>query len=1048
MNKITKKSLAILIIAVLLSSLMPNLISNAAEPMFAINGKANSEKSVNVGDVVEVKLTINDLPANTKTLALGIEFDPTCLEPVYTADQVEDENAYFGGVSDLIVSGINNAIYTIGTNKIAIAIGSIDITKLNTSGTVATFKFKLLKNPGVSGTVVKPINVKYSEGKETSEEFEIPLIVQMTIKGIVQMTDLSAETITDTLNVGETVQMKVSKLPVDTTDKSVISYSSDNEAVATVDSNGLVKAVSNGYARITAKCKSETGKEYSKECAVLIVQTPLTSVSLDKKSAELHKGAELKLVPTTNPNVSATVSYEWKSSNEQVATVDVNGKVKAVGVGNATITVTAKATFSPVEEYTETATCEISVDSPLTGLKLVSPENVYLEIGATETAKMLVELVPGDTTEKDKTITYTSSNENVVKVSADGTITAVNEGNATVTAKCGNFSVSCNVNVTVHINSVKISSEDFELYVAQDPVELKVNYEPEIFTDQGAVEWSVDDVAVVKVENGKVTALKPGTAVVKATLKSNPSIYDEVTVTVPEVKAVGVVMNTSKVTIEKYADEKTKLNVKLVEPTDHPTTDKIEDLDIVWTSADESIVKVEKLENGEATLVPVASGTTNVSVKVGDYDEVSCEVTIVCSLESIKLQTVDGASTNLVIKDEKTPATVSLEVIKTPTDADAKLEDVVFTSSNETVATVDGNGVVTAKRPGQAVITAKLDGKESTIQVSVDAMLTDVEIENEDTDLVIYKGKTAGLKVNLTPSYATIVPKAVWSSSDETVATVDESGVVKAVKSGTSTIKVEYTHEDGTVVTTSRDIVVKEVKATGVTITQKPENILKNEQSVLEIEVSKDNDQEELTDEIYWSSSDDTVAYVSYSDGVYKVIGLKEGTATITVKVGDYSDSFDVEVKEIHIESIKAGIDGTTITEGNQAKINVAVNPENSTDDKKFTYTVDNESVAKVVVDKNGVAYVKAINAGKAIVTVTAENGVKTTFEVSVAAKPATTEQTPGGGTSAGGSAVGAIEQAATSLVGSPHTGDMNLVALSIMAVVSLAGMMIIIKKK
>lgn len=1040
MSKITKKSLAILIIAVLLSSLMPSLISKAAEPVLAINGNANSEKSVNVGDIVEAKITINGLPSNIKQFSLGLEFDPNCVEPVYEADQVEDGEVYYDNVSDLIVGGINNANYKLGGNAIAVAVGSIGTTKLNTSGTVATFKFKLLKNPGVSGTNIKVSKIMYSEGKADSEEIEITNPnCSITIKGIVPMTDLDVTYTSANLYVGETVQMNVSKLPVDTTDTSIISYSSDNTTVATVDANGLVTAKSNGYARITAKCTSQDGTVYTKECGVLIVTTPLTSVTLNKTSVTLHKSAELQLVPTTNENVSGHVEYTWTSSNESVATVDNTGKVKALGVGKTTITVTATDGTKTV-----TNTCEITVDSPLTGLELTSSENVYLEIGATETANMSVVPVPGDTTD-DTTITYKSSDETVAKVDSNGTIAAVGEGTATVTATCGNFSVSCNVTVTVHINSVEITSEDFELYVDQDPVQLNVKYDPEVFTDQGAVEWSVSDNTVIKVENGKVTALKPGTATVKATLKSNTSIYDEVVVTVPEVKAAGVVINTSKVTIEKYADEATKLNVKLVEPEDHPTTDKIENMDITWTSSDETVVKVEKGNNGEAVLVPVSSGTANITVKVGEYDEVSCEVTVICSLEEIKVQTANGASTKLVIKDEKNPATVQLETVKTPADADAKVEDVVYTSSNETVATVDENGVVTAVKPGQTVITATLEEKTSTIEISVEALLTDVEIENEKEDLIVYKGKTAELKTITTPSYATIIPTAVWTSSNEAVATVDQNGVVKAIKAGTAKVTVTYTHEDGTVVTASRDVVVKEVKATGVTITKKPESILKNEESVLEIEISKDNDKEELTDEIYWSSSDDATAYVSYVDGVYKVVGVKEGTATITVKVGDYSDTFEIAVKEIHIESIKAEIGSETVTEGEQSQIKVTINPTNSTDSKNFKYTVDNESVAKVVVDKNGVAYVKGINSGKAIVTITAENGVKTSFEVSVVAKPAVSGEN---GNAGGGAPAAAVQQAVGSLVGSPHTGDMNIVALAIMAVVSLAGMVITIKKK
>lgn len=1034
MSKITKKSLAILIIAVLLSSLMPNLISNAAEPSVTITDSATGKTNIeaNVGDNFTVDLALLNGLENATDFQFTLEYNPEQLQVIdfsLVKDILKDENGISrGSTADTSAeSEDQKTAYITGCYIIDTEKGNY---LLKTSGKLGTIEFKILKGGDITLKFYRT-TFGFSDGEQ-----DVFPTDTFTVKVPIPMTGLNTEKVEKDLYVGETVQMNVSKLPVDTTDTTAITYVSSNPSVATVDSSGLVKAVSNGTATITAECGT-----YSVECGKVTVKTPLTSVSLNKTSETLHKGAELTLVPTTNANVSDTVNYSWESSKHSVATVDENGKVNAIGVGNATITVTASS-----DTITKQATCEITVDSPLTGLKLTSAENVYLEIGATETANMVVEVLPADTTD-NKTITYTSSNQAVATVNESGVITAVNEGKTTVTAKCGNFSVSCNVTVTVHINSVEISSEEFTLYVAQDPVNLTVTYNPEIFTDQGAVEWSVSGDSV-KVENGKVTALKPGTAKVKATLKSNSSIYDEVTVTVPEVRATGVVINTSKVTIEKYAENRTKLNVKLVEPEDHPTTDKLEDLNIVWTSNNKAIVKVEKGENGEATLVPVSSGTTNVSVKVGDYDEVSCKVTVVCSLESIKVQTVGGASTNLVMENETTPATVQLEVVKTPTDADARVEDVVFTLKNDSVATVSNTGVVTAVKPGNAVIVATLDGKEATIQVSVDAMLADVEIENENENLVIYKGKTSTLQVNLMPSYATIVPTAEWSSSNEDIATVSNTGIVTAKKEGTATITVKYTHENGTEVTTSRNVVVKEVKATGVTITQKPESILKNEQSTLEIQVSKDSETEELTDEIYWTSTDSGVAYVVYSDGVYKVVGVKEGTATITVKVGDYSENFEVEVKEVHIESLKAGIEGTTITEGNQAKVNVTVNPENSTDDKNFTYTVDNESVAKVVVDENGTAYVKAINAGKAIVTVTAENGVKTTFEVSVAAKPATSGGNSGGGSSSGGDTVGAVAQVAESLVGSPHTGDMNVLALVIMTIVSLAGMVITIKKK
>lgn len=1046
MNRITKKSLAILIIAVILSSFMPNLISNAAEPVLTINGNANSEKSVNVGDVFSVKIDIKELPSNIKQLALGLEFDSNCVEPVYSVDQIEEGQIYFNDISDLILGGINMAQLAVGGNRIAIAIASINNIKLNTEGKVAEFQFKLLKKPeNTEGSIIKVTNVTYSEGKSDSEEIEItdPNCC-ITVKGKIPMTGLDTEKVTKTLYVGETANMNVSKLPVDTTDNSIISYISSNDKIAKVDNNGLVTAMSNGTATITAKCTSDNKKDFSVECGTITVNTPLTSVKLDKEEAILHRNDTLKLVPTTNENVSKEVKYSWATSDKNVATVASDGTVTGVGVGSATITLTATAVFSETEVFTKTATCEITVDSPLTGLELKSNKDVYLEIGATSTAVMKVVPVPGDTTD-NKTITFSSNNEAVVTVDSEGNLTAVGEGTAIVTAKCGNFSVSCNVNVTIHINSIEIDSENFDLYVAQDPVQLNVSFDPKTFTDQSAVEWTVDDNTIVKIENGKVTALKPGKAIVRATLKSNTNIYDEVEITVPEVKAAGIILNTSKVTIEKYAKENTKLNVKLVEPDGFPTTDKLEKLNINWESNDETIVKVEKGENGEAKLIPVSSGIAKVTVKVGDYKEVECEVIVICSLEDIALKTADGEKATLVIKDEKTPETLQLKLEKTPNDADAKIEDATYVSSVPEVATVNNEGLVTAVKPGKTVITATLDGISKTIEITVEALLTDVEIENETEDLVVYKNKTAELKVNMFPSYATIIPEAKWSSNDKNIATVDEKGVVKGVKAGTATITVSYIYEDGTIVKATRDVVVKEVKATGVTVTVKPESVLKNKEAIFEFEVSKDNNEEELTDEIYVTSSDEKVAYVVYSDGVYKVVGVKAGKAEISVKAGDYSDTFEVEVKEVHIESIKAEIDGGKVTEGEKTQIKVTVNPDNTTDDKNFTYKVENESVAKVIVDKNGLAYVQGLNPGKTTVTVTAENGVKSSFEVTVVAK---TVVSGGENNSNGVGTPSSTNNVVSGLVGSPHTGDMNIIALSCMAIVSLAGMIIMIKKK
>lgn len=1072
MSKITKKGLAILIITVLLSSLMPNLVSFAVEPVFTINNNTTSTAAVNIGEIVDVSVDMTGLPEGMKQLSLGIQFDPNYVEPVYTDDQIEDACVYWSSISNILSSGANLGQWEMSTDKIAIGVASLDVTKLATSGNIAKLQFKLLKNPGVNGSKIQVINVKYSDGKADSEETEIADAgCSLTIKANIPMTDLNVEYYSGSLFVGETCKMNVSKLPAETTDEGIITYSTDNEAVATVDNNGIVTAKSSaqafGWVRIYAQCTSDNGTEYKKECGVIKVLTPLTSVTLNKTNLELHRGTDetAQLTATPNDLVSGTVAYTWTSSDENIATVDENGKVTAVGNGQATITVTGTTTINN-RTFTETATCQVTVDTPLSGLKLINPEsgNIYIEVGNTTPVFMEVEKIPGDT-DNASPIIFSSSDENVAMVNEKtGEITAVNHGTATITAICEGYQVSCTVEVIVHINSIKIVSGDFELKVAQDPKTLEIEFDPEDFSDSGAITWKIessnpkiaDGRDVVTMKDGVVTAVNPGTVVIKAILTSNTEIFDTITITVPEIKATELILNTPDIKVEKYADEPTILTASLVSPDDEVTTDKVDDMNLTWVSSDESIVKIEKGENGVATIVPITSGTAIISATVDGLPAAECEVTVVCSLEEIKVTTEDGEETVLIeMSNTEESKTKNLKVIKTPEDADADVAKVKWSSELPEIATVDENGKITAVAPGRTYICAELEGKTDKIEVVVEALLTDIEIKNAETSLEVYKNKQGELEVVYTPENATIIPEAEWevTSGEDCLEVVsyDEATrtlIVKGLKEGTAEVTVSYKVDENTTLTASRKIEVKEVKATGVTVTVKPETVLKNEEKTLEIEISKaEGELEEVTDEVIWSSDNEAVAYVKVENGEYKIVGLSAGTANITVTVGDYSDTFEIAVEEIHISSIKAEVSGgNTLTEGSSSKINITVNPSNTTDSKVFSYTVSNPSVAKVIFDGNGIAYVKGVNAGTTTVVVTAENGVKTSFEVTVekAATNATESSSNGGAdpVSAG------VAQVVNGLVSSPHTGDMNIVALAIMAVISLIGMVITIKKK
>ena len=158
------------------------------------------------------------------------------------------------------------------------------------------------------------------------------------------------------VTAGETLQLTATVLPDDATDKSV-TWTSNNEAVATVDATGLVTAVAAGTATITAT--TNDGSALTAICEITVNPAAIlaTSVSLDQSNVSLSEGMTLQLTATVQPEDATDKSVAWGSSNEAVATVDENGLVTAVAAGTATITATTS------DGSNLAASCEITVEA-------------------------------------------------------------------------------------------------------------------------------------------------------------------------------------------------------------------------------------------------------------------------------------------------------------------------------------------------------------------------------------------------------------------------------------------------------------------------------------------------------------------------------------------------------------------------------------------------------------------------------------------------------------------------------------------------------------
>ncbi len=286
-------------------------------------------------------------------------------------------------------------------------------------------------------------------------------------------------------------------------DLKTVTWASDDKTVATVDKDGVVIAIGVGTATITAT--SDMVEEVVAECDVTVAIF-VTGVTLDNETLNLTFGGDGGTLTATVAPANATVkTLTWTSSDEEVATVE-GGVVTAVGGGTAIITVTTT-------DGGFTAECEVTVNVLVTGVTLDEEILTLQSNGATGT--LVATIAP--TTATNKNVTWTSNDETYATVE-DGVVTPLAIGGATitVTTEDGGFTDTCNIIVTISVTGVTLDKDTLSLIAGGEVGTLIATVTPEnaVVTD---VTWTSSDETVATVEEGVVTPMTTGTAIITAT---------------------------------------------------------------------------------------------------------------------------------------------------------------------------------------------------------------------------------------------------------------------------------------------------------------------------------------------------------------------------------------------------------------------------------------------------------------------------------------------------------------------------------------------------
>ena len=252
---------------------------------------------------------------------------------------------------------------------------------------------------------------------------------------VVSVISVSVTPDSKTLSIGETCQLTATVSPTNATNKN-ITWTTSDSSVATVSSNGLVRALKVGSTVIAAHSVDGNQVAY---CSIDVKNSTVsvTGISLNKTSATLKTGETLQLSATISPSNATNKNISWGSTDSSVAKVSSNGLVTAVSPG--TITIIAQTFDGSYRAY-----CTITVQEPVTGVSL-DQTSVTLNNG--ETLQLTATVSPS--TASNKNVSWSSSNTSVATVSSDGLVKGIKEGTAviTVTTEDGNKSAKCTITV-------------------------------------------------------------------------------------------------------------------------------------------------------------------------------------------------------------------------------------------------------------------------------------------------------------------------------------------------------------------------------------------------------------------------------------------------------------------------------------------------------------------------------------------------------------------------------------------------------------------------
>ncbi len=774
-------------------------------------------------------------------------------------------------------------------------------------------------------------------------------------------------------------------------------WSNSNESVVRIEGYSAnwcdISGLSNGTAVITYTAPNGA----SASCTVT-VYTWIDDLSLNASEVSLGTGETFQIAVTTDP-ADAGQTLTYRSEDENVATVDENGLVKAVGIGNTYIQVYPEQQGWPI------GWLYVQVRQMPESFEILNPEITFNGVDLTTLVE--ISFTPdGDDVCKD--ITWVSSDPNIGDIVKMGNnywyVSGSNFGTANITLTTVN---GLTQDAVINVTGIKIVDKP-DSYINMLPGET-IQFTAEASSPEilDGCTWETSNRDVVSIdENGLATALKYGEAQINVSKYLDGIFYNDwVNINVlPEVGSVAISQETMSMRVGEW---NTLYAYNAAFEDDYSGS---------WSSSNEDVIKINGWWWSNPWICGIdfmaeGIGETVITYTSGTGATASCVVTVSSDIEGIVLNVNE-------LNDLQPRDTFQIEAFTLPENIDAQY---IYQSQNSEIASVDDAGLITINGYGETVIhvyLAQNTSIEATITVKVTAYPESIS--------VTFDGGESEITVTNTSSLSTI-PLDVVLNFPEDVTTEDEDYVNNDIiwtcePEGIVEVVTEIYEEYDPVGNPMRKLSPRVLKShyvirpTGrelgnVTITGTTANGLTATVNInvtgiafpygdMELEVSESRHidvttiPEELANMLTWSVADTNIAEVANQTVIAKSAGHTTVYATATNDGVYYSASFDVQVNLKQPTSITALKDYINLSVGETATYAVKnlfqVEPTEDVDDNLYLVNGNYNVISFATEKRDDGQYVTigALNEGESEIGAYTSNWLYSRIPVYVSNEP------------------------------------------------------------